>query len=117
MSKYRNIKSVDEFGNKFDSQLERRRWVELKIMHSGGLIRNLSRQYVFQLVVGNHLICKYVADHMYERDGKRVVEDVKGGVKTAVYQLKKKLMKALYGVDIYEWPEKPKRKRRKLCTE
>ena len=38
--KYRNKRSVDAEGNKFDSNMERRRWEELKIMEAGGLIFN-----------------------------------------------------------------------------
>ena len=36
-----------------------------------------------------------------DKRGNVITEDVKG-VKTAVYQLKKKLMKAIYGIDILE---------------
>ncbi len=45
----------------------------------------------------------YKADFRYEvtATGERVIEDVKG-VRTAVYRLKKKLVKALYGIEIIE---------------
>jgi hypothetical protein len=35
-------------------------------------------------------------------DGSVIVEDVKGGASTPVYRLKKKLVKAIYGVEIRE---------------
>lgn len=43
----------------------------------------------------------YIADFVYTCGGEEVVEDAKG-VKTAVYQLKKKLMADRYGILIQE---------------
>jgi hypothetical protein len=51
--------------------------------------------------VGGETICRYVADFVYVRDEKRIVEDVKG-LKTAVYKLKKRLMKAVHKIEIQE---------------
>ncbi|EPP19623.1 hypothetical protein L910_2850 [Vibrio fluvialis PG41] len=36
------------------------------------------------------------------KDGEEVVEDVKG-FRTKEYNLKKKMMKAIYGIDIFEY--------------
>ncbi len=44
---------------------------------------------------------RYIADFVYYRDGKRVVEDCKG-VKTAEYKLKKKLMAYVNHINIEE---------------
>lgn len=115
--KYRNKRSVDAEGNKFDSNMERRRWEELKIMEAGGLIFNLRRQVPYDLIAHEVTICRYVADHVYRRVepfntlGPEIVEDVKG-VRTAEYRLKKKLMLALHGIAIYEWPERKRKKRK-----
>lgn len=38
---------------------------------------------------------EYVADFMYEQDGKLIIEDVKG-IKTDVYKLKQKLFEKRY---------------------
>jgi len=47
-------------------------------------------------------VTTYVADFRYKnKEGKEVVEDVKG-FKTAIYRLKKKLVKAYYGISILE---------------
>ena len=121
--KYRNKRCVDADGNKFDSMLERRRWEELKIMHAGGMIMCLERQPSFELIVTNvhtgkvETACKYIADFAYYRkfgDGNRVIEDCKSpATRTPVYRLKAKLMKAIYGITIYEWPERKRKGRGK----
>ena len=45
--------------------------------------------------------CAYYADFDYYKDGKHIVEDVKG-VKTEAYKIKKKLMLERYGIRITE---------------
>lgn len=100
--KYGNRKTVVD-GITFDSQAEARRWSLLKLLQKGGQIKKLERQVKYLLAVEGVKIADYVADFRYI-DIKRqaeVVEDVKG-VKTPVYRLKKKLMKAIYGIDIAE---------------
>jgi hypothetical protein len=101
MTKYNNRKtSLD--GILFDSAAESRRWQELTLMEKCGDISDLQRQVVYKLVVNEKLICSYRADFVYrDFDGHTVVEDVKG-VKTPVYRIKAKLMKALYGIEISE---------------
>lgn len=97
-SKYGNVRI-----NGFDSKAEYARYVELKILEKAGLIDNLKRQVRFPLAIGPHLIATYVADFTYNdtKTGFGIVEDVKG-VKTATYQMKKKLMFALWGIKIKE---------------
>jgi hypothetical protein len=57
----------------------------------------------YKLEINGILICTYIADLVYWRTGKpkEIVEDVKG-VRTPEYKIKKKLMKAIYGIDIFE---------------
>ena len=43
----------------------------------------------------------YVADFVYEQDGKTIVEDTKG-FRTKEYELKKKMMRAFLGIEIKE---------------
>ena len=102
MSKYRNVKTVVD-GVTFASKREAARYGELKLLERAGEIANLELQRKFVIVVHGHTICRYIADFVYHdnKTGKMVCEDVKG-FKTAVYSLKRKLMKAVLGVDILE---------------
>jgi hypothetical protein len=88
-------------GIKFASKKEGRRYVALKAEERAGAIQALTLQPRFKLKINGTLIATYVADFAYMRDGKQVIEDVKG-VKTRVYKMKRKMMKAIYGIDIYE---------------
>ena len=107
-SKYRNKKVIMDYGEghvvTFDSQKEAARWGELILESRQGLITNLERQYKFLLNVNEQKICSYLADFVYDKRGVRIVEDVKSPMtkKLPVYRLKKKLMKAIYGIDIVE---------------
>lgn len=117
-SKYGNRKiKID--GMVFDSQKEYRRWKELRLLEQAGEIRQLRRQVKYILIPaqrepdtigprgGVHkgkLIeheRSYVADFVYEQNGKTVVEDAKG-FKTDVYLLKKALMLWVHGIRIRE---------------
>lgn len=81
------------------------RWGELKLLEKLGEISNLERQVVFRFELNGVLICKYLADFVYFTKDKRVVEDRKNPYlrkKDGVYRIKNKMMKAFYGIDIYE---------------
>ena len=107
-TKFRNVK-VEIDGIRFDSKREGARYRELKLMEKAGMIRNLKLQVVFPIIINEQLVCKYIADFTYEEEvefggGKSwqtIVEDVKG-MKTAVYQVKKKLMRIVRGITIRE---------------
>ena len=100
-SKYRN-KPVMHNGVRFDSKAELKRWIELDLMERAGMITYLSRQVRYKLSVCGLHICTYVADFVYtDQSHAKVVEDVKG-FRTKEYAIKKKLMKALYGIDVIE---------------
>ena len=108
MSKYGNRKVITEDGV-FDSRREFKRWCELKLLQRGGQIRGLSRQVPFVVIPKQRgedgkLIeheAKYIADFVYEENGKTVVEDTKG-MRTPEYILKRKLMLKEYGIRIVE---------------
>lgn len=101
-SKYRNQKTEVD-GIIFDSKKESLRWQELKLLESAGEIWKLERQVTFELRVRSILICKYRPDFVYYNKSGKVVEDVKSKVtKTRGYQIKKKLMSAIYGIEILE---------------
>lgn len=104
-NKYRNIKTTRALPDgslaKFDSKREAARWDELCLMQKAGAISNLQRQVKFSLDVNSSHICNYICDFSYDAGNKRIVEDVKG-VRTAVFIMKKKLLKALFSIDILE---------------
>lgn len=102
MTKYKAVPTVVD-GIRFDSKAEARRWSDLKNMERAGTIELLERQPKYPLVVSGLKIATYKADFAYtdRRTGEHIVEDVKGFL-TPVYRLKKKLVKALYGVEIRE---------------
>ena len=102
-SKYGNRK-VEFDGHKFDSKRECERYILLRSWEQQGVISNLRLQVPFELNVNGQKICKYIADFTYQRNGRQIVEDVKGEATRIlpVYRLKKKLMKAILGIEIME---------------
>lgn len=109
-SKYNAKKTVVD-GIEFDSLREADRYCELKLLEKANEIRNLELQPRFLLQQkfkdkqGNtHRKIEYVADFLYiDKDGKAIVEDVKG-VLTDVYKIKKKMFLKIYD-DQYEFRE------------
>jgi hypothetical protein len=101
-SKYGNRKA-EEDGYTFDSEMELRRYRELKTLRDNGVICHLDVHPVYPLIVNGHKITRYTADFTYyDRERNEfVTEDVKGA-RTRDYILRKKLMKALHGIDVKE---------------
>lgn len=99
-SKY-HAKRTQVDGLWFHSKGEAERWMMLKLLEAAGEIGDLERQVRFRLEVNGVHICDYIADFIYIDHGRRVVEDFKG-VRTTEYQIKKRLMKALLNIDIFE---------------
>ena len=103
-NKYFAKKTV-AMGLKFDSRWEAERWGQLKAMERAGVVTQLERQITYELSINDVKICNYIADFRYlleEEDGlsRLVVEDAKG-IQTPEFRLKKKMMKAIYNIDIY----------------
>ena len=103
-NKYFAKKTV-AMGLKFDSRWEAERWGQLKAMERAGIVTQLERQVKYELSINDVKICNYIADFRYlleEENGlsKLVVEDAKG-ILTAEFKLKKKMMKAIHGIDIH----------------
>ena len=101
--KYGNVKTEVD-GITFDSKREADRWQELKLMQSAGQIEELERQVRFPLRVNREEVCCYIADFTYRRktNGRGlVVEDVKGR-RTRDYMIKRKLMRAIHGIEVLE---------------
>ena len=86
---------------RFASKKEANRYKELSLLLRLGKIKDLQLQVKFPLSINGIKICDYIADFVYEDNGIKVVEDTKG-VRTHVYLLKKKLMRAIYGITITE---------------
>lgn len=92
-----------------DSLKEYKRWLVLCDDQRRGRINGLQGGFIkrcFPLHSVNAagvktVITRYYPDAVYIRDGKLVVEDTKGYA-TEMYKLKKKMMKAEYGIDIEE---------------
>ena len=105
-SKYHAKKTVID-GIQFDSAKEARRYIRLRALEEGGRIQHLRLQVPFELVPSfecdgvKYRGMKYVADFVYVRNGKVVVEDCKG-FKTPEYKMKKKLMAYINHVNIEE---------------
>lgn len=100
--KYHN-RHVMQDGHLFQSAKEAARYSELKLLLQAGKIADLILQPCYPLRVNGVLVARYYADFQYmdTETGKMVLEDVKG-VRTQVYLLKRKLVKALYAIDIQE---------------
>lgn len=123
-SKYHNRKDERSTGFgaslRFDSRKEARRFDELSAMMQAGQIRDLKLQPQFTLQEAYTTVegvrvraIRYQADFSYERATKpdctgeihwvKVVEDVKSrATKTRVYEMKKKLMREKFGIEIQE---------------
>lgn len=101
--KYRNTRCEHE-GVIFDSIKERTRWLQLLLLAKDGQITYLERQVAFPIIINGILICKYYADAVYYENGQRIVEDTKSIItkKNPVYRLKKKMLKAVLGIEVRE---------------
>lgn len=105
-SKYHAKKTTVD-GIEFDSAKEAKRYTRLRALEEEGKIQHLRLQVPFELLPSfecdgvKYRGMKYIADFVYSRDGKQVVEDCKG-MKTAEYKLKKKLMAYLLCINIEE---------------
>lgn len=118
MAKYYS-KKVTRNGITFDSIKEARRHQELLLLERAGAITDLQRQVEFVLIPAQRepdrvgvrggkikgktieQKCSYVADFVYNENGKQVVEDVKG-FRTKEYILKRKMMLYFHGIKIRE---------------
>jgi len=103
-SKYHNQRTTHQ-GIQFDSKKEKDRYQDLVLLERAGLIQDLELQPRYDLVVNGHKLGFYRGDFRYKEVATDtvVLEDVKSPItRTAVYMLKKKLVKAIYDVEITE---------------
>ena len=120
-SKYKAVKTTIN-GIEFDSRKEARRYQELLLLERSGAISSLQLQVKFVLIPAQYeeverygkdgrklkshrrLVereVSYIADFVYWKGGKLIVEDTKG-VKTKDYIIKRKLMLYEKGIKIRE---------------
>lgn len=87
----------------FHSKKEAHRYLQLKAMQAGGLIRDLELQPSYDLAVNDVKVCRYIADFKYHdlSTDQPVVEDVKG-MRTKEYVIKARLMLACLGIEVLE---------------
>lgn len=93
-------------GISFASKAEAKRYAELKLLEKACEIQGLELQPAFELVTIDSMsrrqrVGAYVADFRYYVGFQEIVEDVKG-VKTPLYNWKKKHFQAQYGITITE---------------
>ena len=129
MSKYHSKKVIVN-GNTYDSRKEYRRFCELSLLQKAGTITELQTQVRFELIPAQYAeyptgeyykrgdkkglpkikrVCVeqsvvYVADFVYYRNGKKIVEDVKSLAtkKKESYIIKRKLLLWVHGIKIKE---------------
>lgn len=96
--------ATESAGIKFDSRKEARRYGTLVLAERAGEIQDLELKPEYRLEVDGQLICKYFPDFRYKRSGLLIVEDVKSEATRLKpsYRLKKKLMKAIFNIEIKE---------------
>lgn len=107
MSKYHST-PTEVNGIRFDSKREANRWAELRILERAGKIQKLKRQVKYLLIPSQYRDGKciereasYIADFVYIKDGRLVVEDCKG-FRTPEYKIKRKLMLERYDIRLVE---------------
>lgn len=90
-------------GRLFASQKEADRYVVLREAQADGEITDLKVQGAgYALICGGARVATYIPDFTYyDADGNFVVEDCKG-VRTPLYKLKARMVKALYHITILE---------------
>lgn len=110
-AKFGNKKTVID-GITFDSKAEATRYSVLKVLQAAGVVADLRLQVPYDLIVNGMKVCRYIADFVYTMDGRTVVEDVKG-MRTPEYKLKRKLMLAVFGIEIQEIGGRENSKRKK----
>lgn len=102
----------NKYGNRVtggkDSGKEYRRALLLRHMQKTGEIKNLREQVKFELVPKQkrsdgttERSVTWTADFVYEKEGKKIVEDCKG-FKTVDYIIRRKLMLFLLGIEVKE---------------
>ncbi len=86
-------------GHWWDSTGEYRRYQDLRLLERAGKLSNLELKPTLSLILNNVKLCRYTPDFRYLEGEEWIYEDFKG-YQTPEFKLKKKLVKALLGIDI-----------------
>ena len=105
VSKFGNIRTAYA-GRMFSSKKEAAHAATLDLMRRAKDLKervvHVEYQYPIPIKIGMILVTTYVADFLVTfADGRKEVQDTKG-FRTDIYKLKKKLVKAVHGIDIIE---------------
>jgi hypothetical protein len=101
-SKYRAKRTMNADGTFSDSKKEARHDAEFMAMAKNKGVLRVVRKERFTFVLNGVKLCAYESDWtVYYKDGRKEVFDAKG-VRTPVYKIKKKIMKAFFNIDIQE---------------
>lgn len=103
-SKYKNKRTIVD-GVKFQSTKEGNAYTEYKRQKMAGILKDFKMQVRYVIVVNGIKITSYRADFVLEYpDGSFRIVDVKSDMtrKLNDYVMRKKLMKACFGIEIYE---------------
>lgn len=98
MNKYRAIPTIID-NVRFDSKREAGRYHALKMRQLAREISGLELQPSYPIVINGVKVCTVKLDFRYTEGGRVIVEDVKG-MDTPISRLKRKLLKAMYGLDV-----------------
>lgn len=100
MTKYGAIRTAVD-GITFDSKKEARYYSDLKLLERAGEVTDVELQKPFVITINGVLVCTYRADFCFydTREKRPRVVDVKG-MDTPVSKLKRKLVRAQYGVEV-----------------
>jgi hypothetical protein len=106
-NKYRNRKVVAH-GIEFDSEKEADYYSKLILLKKTGTVKNFEHQKRYDIIVNDKYIAHYKLDFFVEyTDGRVEHVDIKGFdkktgkfVTTPLFNLKKKLVEAIYGITI-----------------
>ena len=103
MKKYRNKKTVID-GITFDSKLEGKHYSQLKLLMRAGEIKDLELQPRYDLIINDVKVGFYKGDFRFfdlKEDRQRVVDSK--GMDTPLSKLKRKMVKAIYDIDVEVW--------------
>jgi protein associated with RNAse G/E len=104
-SKLRNKRTLFD-GVWYHSKKEAKYAQDLRMLQQAGVVSLIESQVKYPLEVNGLLICRYILDfRVTYADGRVEHIDVKGqknGVPYALFTLKKKLMHAIYGIQVIE---------------
>lgn len=103
-SKFGAIPTETADGQKFKSELEATYYNRQWVLQRAGEVVKIEREVRYEFVINGLFVGAYLLDFRITfKDGRIDYVDCKSQpTKTALYQLKKKLMKALFDIDIKE---------------